>query len=643
MQFRHKIILMTLLLFSLLLTTVYVVQFNHTRAYLAKQMSVDVGNTLNSLGLSLIPYLKNNEPVAAETTINAVFDGGSYQQIELRLLADGSLLQRQQSDHIVGVPAWFIELQLFEPVSQSNMLTSGWLQLGELKVVADTAYANEQLWKLSSQIMLWFSAVAAVVMVLLLYFMRRLFGPLRAIETQVNAISEQKFGQPLPEPELKELQSLVRSFNSMSLRLQNLFQHQADETEKLRQAAFQDELTRLGNRIFFEAEMEQWMAEPGEGGLVFVRLYHLKTIAQQQGYAIRDQLVCNVAELLSAPRSGSLPVVAARMSDNEFALLLPGFDSDQVNDLLQLLGSQLEQQLQPLCQLADDSFYAIGAAMRNEGTATGELLARTDSSLQEARLDNTCSVKLLRGDREQPALGRNRWRELILGAIDANQVSFELQPVLAADGSRVSSELFSLIEHQSIRYPAGQFMPFVDQYALGAQFDRHVIESVAPYVDSQPVPVVVNLSETAIGDVGFINWLEQFFLQQPSLHQQLHFELPETALASQHAELDMLCSIMRRLNIRFGFDRISQHLEKFQPMAELGPAYLKVDRSLVLNSAAGDNGFIRSLVRLAHEVEIELVVLRVEDEEQLELLAEYSVDGYQGYISKPLSWLPGAE
>lgn len=634
MQFRQKIILMTLLLFSLLLTTVYALQFNHTRAYLAKQMAVDVTNTVNFLGLALLPHLEQGEYVAAETTINAVFDGGSYQQIRLRLVKDGRELLRQQQGSLSGVPDWFVELDLFAPIKQSNMLTSGWLQHAELQVVADTAYAYEQLWRLSTQLLLWFSGAAVVVMGLLLYAMRRLFGPLIAIEARANEIAEQKFGKPLPDPELRELKGLVVSFNAMSARLQKQFHRQAEEAENLRQTAYQDRLTQLANKHFFDVALEQWMAEPGEGGVLFIRLYQLQSLANEAGFERRDQRLLEVAEYLKALQLGHPKSTVARSSLDEFSLILPGYDPDQVGALI----VDLDRQLTTM-NAKQGGRYAIGGAIRGAEMSIGELLSRTDSALQEVSLDSTCAYKLQNTDRLQPALGRSHWRELVLASLSTQGLNFQLQPVKRIDGSLKALELFSVIVNQQYRYPAAQFMPFVEQFLLGAQFDRHVIERVVPWLAGQSAPIMINLSESAIGDAAFICWLEQLLDGSVKLKKQLIFELPETALRSQSGGLETLCAMFRRQRVGFGFDRISHHLGQLEGLAELEPNYLKVDRSLLFSDQDENNVFALALARLAHDVDIELLVLRIEDPQQLQQLAQKSIDGYQGYIDKPRDWI----
>ncbi|HEY5717937.1 MAG TPA: EAL domain-containing protein, partial [Motiliproteus sp.] len=105
--------------------------------------------------------------------------------------------------------------------------------------------------------------------------------------------------------------------------------------------------------------------------------------------------------------------------------------------------------------------------------------------------------------------------------------------------------------------------------------------------------------------------------------------------------LETVTTIFRRLEVRFGFDRIGRQLDELRRLVELGPNYLKVDRSLVLCPPEEDKGFLKSLARLAHDQDAELIVVRIEDQEQLHALQDKSVDGYQGYIRPAVKWKLG--
>ncbi len=112
------------------------VELNTTRNFLLTQQTAEVNNTINSMGLALAPYLEQDDKVATESVINALFDGGFYQEVRLKMLSDGSEIVREYPITVEGVPDWYTSLDLFPVITEERTFTSGWLQLAEVKVVS---------------------------------------------------------------------------------------------------------------------------------------------------------------------------------------------------------------------------------------------------------------------------------------------------------------------------------------------------------------------------------------------------------------------------------------------------------------------------------------------------------------------------
>ena len=129
-------------IFFLLLIAVMGVELNTTRNFLLSQQTAEMNNTVNSMGLALAPYLEANDKVAAESVVNALFDGGFYQEVRLKMLNDGTEILRKYPISIEGVPDWYISLDLFPVITEERTFTSGWLQLADVKVLSHPGFAT---------------------------------------------------------------------------------------------------------------------------------------------------------------------------------------------------------------------------------------------------------------------------------------------------------------------------------------------------------------------------------------------------------------------------------------------------------------------------------------------------------------------
>ena len=113
MTLYKKLVVGMVTVFILLMTSVFVIEFNTTRNSLEQQQRSEVNNTINTVGLALAPYLKNKDKVAVESVINALFDGSTYSVVRLTALDSDYQIVRSYPVKPTSVPQWFIDLNLF--------------------------------------------------------------------------------------------------------------------------------------------------------------------------------------------------------------------------------------------------------------------------------------------------------------------------------------------------------------------------------------------------------------------------------------------------------------------------------------------------------------------------------------------------
>ena len=333
MTLYRQLMATMLALFAVLFIAAYFVQFNSTRDYLAQQLELSVTSTANSLGLALTPYLEAGDKVGAESVINAAFDGGFYRKFRLELLASQSVIQRENSASVAGVPEWFTNLGLFRSVQFESILTSGWLQLGKLQIEGNPGQAYYELWQGMSRLLIAFVVTFLVVIVLLIRALRYLLAPLDQIRNQAVEIEKHHFGQAIPLPRTLELRQVVQSINTLASKLAVQFKEQAEAASQMRERAFRDAVSGLGNRAYFMGQVNAWIAESGRGGVMLVAVDMLDDLYREEGFAARDNMVKSIAQALKEQLKGWDGSALARISATEYALLCPTDDLAQLKDL----------------------------------------------------------------------------------------------------------------------------------------------------------------------------------------------------------------------------------------------------------------------------------------------------------------------
>ena len=220
MSLYRQLFLGLSLLFLLLLAGIAFSQFTTTRSYLVEQQTIEINNAIHAVGLAISPYLEQDDIVAIESVINAMFDGSLYQKVTLELLDDNTAIERAYPAQPSDVPHWFQQWISIPTVTQQNTLTSGWLQYGKITVTSYPTLAYSKLWQSSWQLLTTFIigfVIGVLALKLLLdHFVKK---PLSQFQQKANAIAEKHFGHPLPTPPTKEFIPLTHAFNQMSAKI----------------------------------------------------------------------------------------------------------------------------------------------------------------------------------------------------------------------------------------------------------------------------------------------------------------------------------------------------------------------------------------------------------------------------------------
>lgn len=634
MTLYRQLLATMVLLFGLLFVASYWVQFNSTRSYLAEQQQTTVTNTATSLGLALTPYLETGDKVGAESVIKAVFDGGYYREVRLELLASNSVISEENSRQIEGVPDWFIHLGLFPDVAYETVLTSGWLQLGKLRIVGHPGQAYFELWSGMSRLATWFVVAFLVTVLLLMRALRYLLLPLQQICEQAVEIEQHHFNHTIPLPNTFELRQVVQAINTLSGKLAVQFKEQAQEAEHLRERVYRDAVSGLGNRAYFVGQVNAWIAEGGQGGVLLVAVDLLEDIYRNEGFAARDNMVKSIAGVLRDLLQGKEDSALARISATEYAVLYPTDDKDRLRDLAE----QINERIASLVVNPIDDGQAlsvVGVVMREHEEDLSGLLTKADNALTRARSERRGAV-VMEGDERGHQMGRLAWRDLVQEALRSDLLRFKAQPACRfADGSVIHAELFASISKQGHDYFAGQFMPAIEQFKMGAEFDRHILEKAMTLLDANPeLSLAINIMSGSLCAPEFVQWLESSLPTGSSVRGRLFFEIPEVAIMKHRDEVTQAIKVIRDNGFAWGVDHYGRHFQSLGYLETLQPAYVKVDHgytSQVLEEDT-DTSFLAAVCRTAHNAGVMTIATRVENEAQVAALAALHIDGYQGFV-----------
>jgi EAL domain-containing protein (putative c-di-GMP-specific phosphodiesterase class I) len=172
-------------------------------------------------------------------------------------------------------------------------------------------------------------------------------------------------------------------------------------------------------------------------------------------------------------------------------------------------------------------------------------------------------------------------------------------------------------------------------FKLGEKLDRYVLDHAVAVLQENPgMSMSVNLTISSISSTPFLQYLRDFFLKNNEITNRLAIEIPENAIIHQRDAVKSLSEICQQHKVMWGIDQFGRHFQSLEYLTELTPAYVKVDQGYMSIISKDENAqsVLAAVCRTAHNAGAITVVTRVESEDQVTLINQLFVDGYQGIV-----------
>ena len=105
--------------------------------------------------------------------------------------------------------------------------------------------------------------------------------------------------------------------------------------------------------------------------------------------------------------------------------------------------------------------------------------------------------------------------------------------------------------------------------------------------------------------------------------------------------MESILNELKKLGLSIAIDDFGSGYSSIANLSALTVDIIKIDRSILVNAFKDDKSMsiLNSIIKLAQDIQLQIVCEGVETEAQLELLKTLNCDYAQGYIySKPLSF-----
>jgi diguanylate cyclase (GGDEF)-like protein len=421
---------------------------------------------------------------------------------------------------------------------------------------------------------------------------------------------------------------------------------QQQQFERIKFEMEHDALTGLENRAQFRGTLRAAIALGRPFALAIINLDGFRHLNERHGHQIGDELLVEVATKLNG---AAYPNVAARVSADEFAVLIAGVDSRQDTVTALKRYSDVFVAPFPAGGRTGEELVAVGASIGaarfpSDGVAVEELMRRAEVSLDVAKSGGG-STTVLFEQSMQALLDATRLRYIELQeAIASDQLAVAYQPTFALASRKViGAEALVRWNHpQKGMILPGEFIDFAQRNGLIRPLSTWVFKRVCQDILSVELPpgfrIYFNLAAQMLDDIPFITALSEAVLASPRLGANLGIEVTESA-AMQNVERSMnTIALFRGWGIHVAIDDFGTGHSSLAYLKQLTVDLVKIDQSFVagLPTEERDAELLDMLLRIIERFGFAVLAEGIETEDQLAWLLAHGCTRGQGYLlAKP--------
>ena len=621
----------------------FVINVKLTREYVNEQLATHAQDTATSLGLSITPYLSEDNGIAvAETMVNAIFDRGFYQYITITDMEGNLLIEKRNPTTVDTVPSWFTDIVEITPPVEKTELNDGWTMAGELAVQSHPRLANETLWESVKQSAFMFFAAFVFAYIALLFIITAITKPLRIVVNKIEDIQNQKFSHINYKPFTKELSFITQAVNRLSSSVEAMFKELTRKAEQYRIQAYEDSLTGTQNRSAFFRHMTALLSKTAtsdEGYVILIRLAQLNAINMTLGAQEGDNYVISVAnELKSFTSSIQETAFLFRVSGADFVLVTEAMTKQDCEARLQELSTSLSH-----CNPIKDGSKAvwIGAAQFNDEQSFSEIMENADSALMAA-------TKQANGWQFASELSHihsnTAWKERLNQILEQQYADIVIQPVMNIEKNAPSYyEAFARFKEKSSgnAIPMSQLIPASERLNLIPEVDKLVVTLVLNKLAQNKRNVAINIANASLANAAFRQWLLTLLNQNTALCTLLVFELEDSALIHHKDDAISFCKSLVNLGCKITIEHFGDNLASLAGLRAIQPHFVKISGKLTKDIHADKDSqlFVTSLLSIARGLNINVIAELVENEAESVALSRLDVAYQQGfYFAKPALW-----
>jgi len=436
--------------------------------------------------------------------------------------------------------------------------------------------------------------------------------------------------------------------------LNDITASKAAENE-IRNLAFYDPLTHLPNRRLLLDRLKHALATSERsrrsGALIFLDLDNFKTLNDSLGHAIGDLLLQEVAHRLEdCVREGD---TVARLGGDEFVVICEGLSADRMEaaEQAELVGENILDRLNLPYSLNEHEFRStssLGASLfLGHLESVDELMKQADIAMYQSKRDGRNTLRFYDPEMQEAINARLDIEGELHKALEGQQFRLYYQTQVDVEGRVSGAEsLIRWVHPERGFISPAQFIPLAEDTGLILPIGQWVLETACAQLHTwqqesatRDLVLSVNVSAKQFRQPEFVSQVRVIVQRHGIRPGRLKLELTESMLLENIEDVIVKMSALKQMGVLFSLDDFGTGYSSLQYLKRLPLDQLKIDQSFVRDLAreGSDRAIVRTIIAMAHSLNLEVIAEGVESEMQRQVLMQEGCRAFQGYLfGKPM-------
>ena len=415
-------------------------------------------------------------------------------------------------------------------------------------------------------------------------------------------------------------------------------------TDSISFMAHHDPLTRLPNRTLLNQRLDdalQHAANLERRVAVFaIDVDHFKRINDSLGHIAGDELLTIVAgRLKDAVRTTDL---VARTGGDEFIVMMP--NAGEVEDVMRS-GQRLLRSLQAPMHVAGREINVTGSVgmclYPDLAQDSAALVRNADHALYAAKQKGRNAFHAFSEKMLEATADRLEMEADLRHALGHEELELYYQPQINVRTHEITGVEALLRWHHPVRgmVPPTKFIQVAEEGGMIVPIGEWVLRHGCAEMKrlqtqlGKRFTLAVNLSPRQILQDNLYDVVAGALEASGLAPADLELEITENTLMISSTETLATLARLRELGVRLAVDDFGTGFSSFKYILEYKVDRLKIDRSFIVKCASDANAgaIVRTVIAMAHGLNMTVVAEGVETEEQLAFLQRRRCDEAQGY------------